>query len=358
MVEPPTSRRAEALVLSDELLADIELARLSPPQIARKAYRLARLLDDEDAMGWLHFEVNGYTLLQPENVFEPGGWEAAHRSNRGIISADGTETASATSLGQLQADIEGGRIQLAAASDPAVSLHSSNQYQHVQAPAENAQERSLLRSRMSGQQATLDKVVGAIHTYVVDRHQELRFGSAVETAFEVVRAEVDARIGSLVPDAPGMLAAAFENAASRNPELWANAASICRRLLKAAADALRPPSEPVNGRPMTDSHYINRLVDWIVEQTSSATTREFVQGDLEFLGRRLDAVDTAGQKGAHATVERYDAARFLTGTYLALGDVLRLAPEVRANTLQGTAPSGDLAEAEQSGAEPGSAYEA
>jgi len=72
MVEPPTSRRAEALVLSDELLADIELARLSPPQIARKAYRLARLLDDEDAMGWLHFEVNGYTLLQPENVFEPG----------------------------------------------------------------------------------------------------------------------------------------------------------------------------------------------------------------------------------------------------------------------------------------------
>jgi hypothetical protein len=72
MVEPPTSRRAEALVLSDELLADIELARLSPPQIARKAYRLARLLDDEDAMGWLHFEVTVTPFFSPRMSLSRG----------------------------------------------------------------------------------------------------------------------------------------------------------------------------------------------------------------------------------------------------------------------------------------------
>lgn len=130
-----------------------------------------------------------------------------------------------------------------------------------------------------------------------------------------------------MPDGPQKLAAAFENAASENPEHWANAASTCRRLLKATADALRPPGEPVNGREMSDEHYINRLVDWIVNQTESETAADVVTVELEYLGRRLDASNNAGHKGAHTEVTRFDASRFLTGTYLSLGDVLRLAPD-------------------------------
>jgi hypothetical protein len=160
---------------------------------------------------------------------------------------------------------------------------------------------------------------------VTERHQELWFGAAAETAFETVRATVDARIAELVPEAPGMLAAAFENAASNNPEHWAGAAATCRRQLKTAADSLRPPGPDVSGRKMTDAHYINRLVDWIVQQSESETGADFIVAELEYLGRRLDAVDDAGHKGAHATVSRLDAASFLTGTYLALGDVLVLA---------------------------------
>src|SRR4051794_25484455 len=82
---------------------------------------------------------------------------------------------------------------------------------------------------------------------------------------------------------------------------------------------------PLKGRPMTDSNYINRLVDWIVNRAESETQRDLIVADLEFLGRRIDAVDEAGHKGAHATVMRYDAARFLASTYLLLGDALELA---------------------------------
>jgi hypothetical protein len=322
-----TTKRAEALGLADELLADIELGRLPPQDVARKTYRLARVLDDQDAMAWLHFEVNGYRLVKPANVFEPGGWEAAVRSNRDYLEDDGKRRASATSLGELQAELEATRIQLAAAVDPSVSLHSANQHQIVTAPAGNANERLGLRRVMTSQQAVIDKVLGAIHTYVVNRYQELRFGHAAETAFETVRSEVDRRISALVPDAPGMFAAAFESAASDNPEHWAGAAATCRRLLKAAADALRPPGPAVDGREMTDRRYINRLIDWILAKSQSETAAAFVTSDLEYLGSRLDAVDEAGHKGAHASVSRFDAARFLTGTYLALGDILQLVPE-------------------------------
>jgi hypothetical protein len=173
-------------------------------------------------------------------------------------------------------------------------------------------------------QALLDRILGALHDYVAARYQELRFGAAVETAFEVVRKEVDAAIGNLVPDALPKLSAAFENATSSNPEQWANAASTCRRLLKAAADALRPPGPPVDGREMGDAQYINRLVDWIVNQVESGTVAAMIRSDLEYFGQRLDAVQNAGSKGAHAEVDRLAASRFITGTYLLLGDILRL----------------------------------
>jgi hypothetical protein len=206
-----------------------------------------------------------------------------------------------------------------------VSITSANPHQIVYPPQGNINERSAVRNFAGQQKALIDKVIGAIHTYVTDRYQELRFGGAAETAFEVVRNRVDARIAALVPDAPGMLAAAFENAASDNPEHWASAAATCRRLIKAAADTLRPPGDPVNNRTMTDAAYINRLVDWIANASDSETAADLIAADLEYLGRRLDAVDDAGHKGAHASVSRFDAARFLTGTYLLLGDILDLA---------------------------------
>ena len=158
----------------------------------------------------------------------------------------------------------------------------------------------MIRQYASSRQAVIERVVGALFSYVVERHQEVRFGAAVETAFETVRREVDTRIASLVPEAPRMLSAAFENAASDNPEHWAGAAATCRRLLKAAADSLQPTGAPIEGRPMTDSHYINRLVHWIVTRTGD-TAADLVSADLAYLGNRLDAVHGAGHKGAHDT---------------------------------------------------------
>jgi hypothetical protein len=195
------------------------------------------------------------------------------------------------------------------------------------------QERLGLRFMVADRQGLIEKVVGAIYQYVSARYQELRFGAAVESAFEVVRAEVDGAIAGLVPSALPMLSAAFENAASDQPEHWANAASTCRRLLKLAADELRPAGDDLTlpgGKTvkMGADNYVNRLATWISEQTSSETGEAMLKADLEFLGARLDAADGAGQKGAHAAaVTREEASRYITGTYLLLGDILRLRSE-------------------------------
>jgi hypothetical protein len=325
--EAAGSRRLEALTLAEEILSDIELSRIAPVDIARRTSRLARLLDDVDALEWLRFEIGGYPISE-DNTLDADAWGAATRSNR--VHIDLTEKkpkATTRSLGQLQANVEATMAQLSAATDPPLSISSANPNQFVAAPRGNAQERGLLRNFVGEERKVIDNVVGALHTYVSARYQELRFGSAAETAFEIVRREVDAAIGDVVPDALPRLSAAYENATSEHAEHWANAASTCRRLLKAVGDELRPPGPDVQGRKMGDEQYINRLVDWIANQSSSRTGAEMVMADLEYLGRRLDAADGAGHKGAHADVTRFDASRFLTGTYLLLGDILRLRSE-------------------------------
>ncbi|MGA7705314.1 MAG: hypothetical protein WB998_10515 [Solirubrobacteraceae bacterium] len=311
------TRREDALLLAEELLSDIELARIEPTAVIRKTSRLARLLDDADAMAWLSYETTGY----PEKMLDEAASAAARRSQR-MKETDEGPRADCTLIGELAVAVTAAETDLAADSGGT----SSSDYA-VLVERNKAQRRNSLVQTIRENQSILDRVVGAVHQYVADRYQELRFGSAVETAFTVIRQEVDGKIAALIPDTLPMLSAAFENASSDNPEHWQSAAGTCRRLLMTAADRLRPPGSDVKGRKMGKGHYVNRLVDWIANHATSETAADMVVADLEYLGRRLDAADGAGQKGAHVgdkPVTRVEASRFVTGTYLVLGDILEL----------------------------------
>jgi hypothetical protein len=311
----PVQRKQEALLLAEELLSDIELSRLAPAEIVRKASRLARITDDEKALKWLTFEVTGYP-----SPLTPEASQAARRSGRVRMEKrdEGLQAmASTRGLAALRADADACMAELSTPTGTAQNLAIENSRMH---------RRNGLLSQVGSSTSLIEKVVGAVHLYVSGVFHSLRFGAAAETAFEVVRREVDAGIQRLVPDALPMLSAAFERASSENPEDWASAAATCRRLLKKIADAVRPPGPDVGGRKMGPENYVNRLVAWIEERIKSGTLRDHVVADLEYLGRRLDAADAGGHKGAHAEVQRFDAARFVAGTYLLVGDILRAAP--------------------------------
>jgi hypothetical protein len=329
-VASPASRRAEALALAQDLLDDIELARLAPIDVARKTSRLARLLDDSDAIGWLRYELTAYP-----NPLTRDATNAARRSNREA----GSNEFWTASLERLSSSSAAAKERLAG-----LSAGSTSGEWALAVEREKQTERNALQKGYVDQSSLLAHVVGAFHLYAADRYQELRFGSAVESAFEVVRKEVDGRIAELVPAALPMISAAFENATSDNPEHWANAAATCRRLLKEVADALRPPGPDVE-RPdgksikMGDGNYVNRLVGWIMRQAEGETRASLINAELEFLGRRLDATVAAGNKGTHDHVSKTDASRFITATYLLLGDILALSDESNLRAVEPDNPS-------------------
>jgi hypothetical protein len=299
------TRRGEALELASSLLADIELGRSSPTDVVRRTSRLARLLDDQEAMTWLAHEIRGYRP-DPGGGLNPSVLTAAERSGRVTYRDDGSSVYLPLSVGAMQANIDAAMAQIANPITPAGAGVS-------------------YRTSVRDTREALDAVIGAMHDYASTIYQELRFGTAVESAFDRVREAVDGQIARLVPGALPTVTTAFENAASPDPEQWRNAAAACRTLLKACADALEPPGPDRAHRKMGEEQYINRLVAWIEERGQSDTATEFAIADLEYLGRRLDASVGAGHKGAHAAVGQVEAARFVAGTYLVLGDVLALA---------------------------------
>ena len=317
------TKRDEALELAEDLLTDIELSRTGAVSYARKASRLARLLNDGVEILWLHYEVVGY----PEgNNLDQIAWSAAQRSNR-VYSKDGKQYARTSSIGQIEESIAAAKLQLGSAADASHQITNTMPTAlYTPPPAGNAFERNNLRSQIASNKALLDKVVGSIYVYASTTYQKLRFGSVVETIFEDVRDKVDAQIGGLIPDALPILNTALENSQSNDKAQWKNAANACRDLLIAAADTLRPPGKPKNGISMTKAHYKNRLIDWIKENSSSDTTGDLVSSELQHLGERLDAAADTGNKGAHVSVTQEEANRYLVGTYMLLGDILDIAP--------------------------------
>lgn len=302
-------KREEALKLAEELLADIELKRLGSMDITRKASRLARLTDDVDAMSWLSFEVAGYP--QGARTLETDASDAGERSNRNYLDDVKETRFRIAGIGELEVGIETTKLQLTSKATTS-TLNES------------------LKKDLMKDQGLVDRIIGSIYVFVTTKYQELRFGNEVEAVFETIRIDVDSNIAKLVPDALPLLSTALENSRDANPIQWANAAKACRDILKATADALRPPGPATKkGVEMTDARYVNRLMDWIERHTKSKSSRNLYASDLHDLGTRLDAVTTGGHKGAHTQeLTKQQASRLIIGTYMLLGDILSLAEEV------------------------------
>jgi len=102
--------------------------------------------------------------------------------------------------------------------------------------------------------------------------------------------------------------------------------------MQAVADVIYPPRDAktisVGAKKRTiqlgAEHYINRLVAFCEERSSSERFNELVGSHLALLGDRLDAVFRAAQKGSHAMVTRDEASRTVVYTYLLIGDILEL----------------------------------
>lgn len=327
----------EAFGLSEMLLAELELDTNSLSRIALKAGRLARLMGQFDLERIMQYESSGY----PEQA---GGiaadvWTLAKLAGRVYEKKFGDELksyANIQSIEQLELQIAAARDSIAAAADPSISITSANPNQMVWPPAGNNQERTKLRAQIADSAKTLSQRRAFIYGFVSRAYEELKFSGVANDIFERTRTRVDATIGEVIPDAVKRFSAVYENLRSENDEDWSNAVHSCRRILQDTADALFPAREDKVTNPggkekvirLGPDNYINRLIAYVEEKSSSDRFNEIVGSHMKYLGERLDSIFLAAQKGSHAVIASQDEAdRYVIYTYLVVGDILKLHAE-------------------------------
>ncbi len=317
-------RRAEALELSEEILANFEMGDVPTHNIIFKMLRLARLLGDMEAVNWLGCEANGF-VRTPDGL-PPDDWSSAIRSGRtslykekGELKVEAfTETVSA-----MEAVVAVSKQRMEVTRDPHLSLTGERM------ALGNSFERQNIADKIQQYTERISTVKGTLYKYALAKNYELKFGSITQDIFAKKRDFVDHRLAKACPDAVKMFVSVWDNLQSQNAEDWANAVHSCRRILKAFADAVYPPrTEPVivDGKSVKvgEEQYINRLIQHVASKSTSDSFNSIVGSHLAYIGERLDSIYNSTNKGTHARVSVEEAERYTIYTYLLLGDILSL----------------------------------
>lgn len=318
--------------VSLDLISDIELERASLSAAALKASRLARLLNDFDSQEMFKYEAGGYPTaagILPAPIWRLAVMAGRATENKDLKTGEITATAFIESVDTLIEQISVAKLGLGAAGDPDVSITSANQYQYVQAPMGNKWERQSLQTQINSASGKLASRRALIFDYAIRSHYGLKYSGIAQDVFTRVRAKVDKQIGEIVPGAAQKFAAVYDNLRSENPEDWSNAVHSCRRILQDLADVVFPATDVprVVGKKeiqLGPDNYINRLVCYCEDQSTSSRTQAIIGSHLGFMGDRLDAVFGATQKGSHGSVSKDEADRYVLYTYMLVGDILSL----------------------------------
>lgn len=314
----PKEKIQEVVELTESVVRAFEDGEQDIQRLALRASRIARLMGDTDHMLIFQYEASGYPL--EFNKYSKEVWRLVRKAGRVIKrksedKPDGfAESAPSISLGEMLLDVKVCQDKLAA---PGTQVERKNRLVELKKEIAKLEKRKMF-----------------IYNYVVSVYYEIKFSSVAFDVFDRTRERVDGGIGELIPNAVRKFTAVYENLASSNSEDWSNAVHSCRRILQETADVLYPATEDKvikhSGKKdlvikLGPDNYINRLMAYVEENSSSKRFEEIVGSHLKYLGERLDAIFQAAQKGSHAEIASQDEAdRYVVYTYLVVGDILKL----------------------------------
>ena len=161
------------------------------------------------------------------------------------------------------------------------------------------------------------------HNKATGLYKKIAFSDAPQTAFDVLKGEIDDKLLDLDPEMAENLMLAFKGVNTNNTEEWSQALTTCRRFIEKLANTLYPPTdEKINGRSLGKNQYINRLWAFMDRSIESESNKELAKSHVDFLGYYLESLHNITHKGVHASLTRYEAVKAVLHTYLIVGDIL------------------------------------
>lgn len=329
------SKRDQALIVTEQVTNGIEDETLSTSSALLKCLKVARLLEDTDALIWLQYEYGGYPRLEDGNV-ERQAFDIAYSKGRGLISKEGKKSIFATLASELEVGIQSMRVALTNYSTQGASV--SGEYGPA---AMNTLTRTVssATSNLLKNIATDEKRLAILrakyYEYSLEKNIEMSFGNISEKIFSTYRKEVENAYSELSYQTILKLQAIEDKIDSENPEMYSQALTTCRRLFENTANELFTKHFPnFEGKmyktrsgkeiDISGDHFRNKMsavIEYLQEKSANKT---LIGSSVLYTIDWIENLSNLQNKGVHSEITKDDATKCIIHTYICLGDILSL----------------------------------
>lgn len=331
--------------LLDFALDHYDDAGVSISMNVRRAQRIAALRRDYVNQLWLQVEQSDFTVgkgVDPasqkirDQLDTLVGPEEATRSvvqaylkfqrNRNFKDENGQELQHAYSVGQIEREL----ALINKVYDDHKIPENLTQIDTYFAAQSIESGKAKLIPQLQMLPGILERIKSSVHTFLVATEAELNQGQWESPLFLRAQRYIDESLQTLAPEALLSFQGARDRLYDGGPEELSQALTSCRRMIKAIADALYPPTNEVitgddgRDRTMSDDAYRNRLVQYVKDKVGKHKEGDVLQKLLDELGSRLNSLDSLASKGVHTDVSVREAETCVLWTYMLAGDLVRI----------------------------------
>lgn len=345
-----------ALKFVQESIEELDDNEIPLSHKIRKSIRIATLLSDYDNLLWLRHEminfsddsarerikdeiISHYAPEDLKNVLVK--FIQAYVDERQSVTVDvyGNIREEKKVCISSAPEIEESIHTLTAEKDDIIPLEGLSTQEIGIIKTQSGKMRTILRVNIKQSNDILQRIKQRLFDFLNEKEKELLHGRMGSDIFEKNREYVDNRLKEIAPDALEKFKSAYERLRGLNAESGSHALLSCRRILKSLADALYPHTDKVikgpdgKERKMSEDKYKNRLWQFVTDKVKVSKARDLLLTNIEDLGNKIDKIYDLSSKGVHAEVKDSEINQCFIQTYLLVGDLLRLADEKSALTI-------------------------
>jgi hypothetical protein len=302
--------------------------------------KVARLVNDVDAMEWLDYELGGYPRNDKGYLTE-SAWNIAVQHGRSYVDRKDSKTYVFSELAaELESMISNSKGALKNFTTQGFSVSGEYALAATSRMTENVNRAisNLLNTAKTSEQH-LAILKAQFYGYAVKWQIDLQFGKTAQKVFEEYQEKVSLFFSNLSTTTLQKLSAIEDLMEDGNPERYSQILTSCRRLWEDTAKQLFDEVLPdhkektfktKSGKEIDVSgdHYNNKL-SAVIETLQGKTAKNTLVGSqIVYLIDWLGQINNSQSAGVHSDVTREQAIQCIIHTYIALGDILKLKDDI------------------------------
>lgn len=330
------TRRIQALEACEKVINGIEDESITISSALLQCSKIARLVNDIEAMEWLNYELGGYPLDDGGHL-TAYAWEVAVQHGRSFVNSKDKNVYVFTELAaELENVISNSKEALNNFSTQGFSVAGNYALAATSRMTENVNQatNNLLNSSKRNEQR-LSALKSQYYNYAVKWQIDLQFSNTAKKVFEEYQEKVGLYFSDLSTTTLQKLSAIEDLMEDGNPERYSQVLTSCRRLWEDTAKKLFEEILPEHkgklyktksGKEIDVSgdHYNNKLSAVIETLQSKAVKNTLVGSQTIYLVDWMEQINNRQSSGVHSEITREEAMQCIIHSYIALGDILTL----------------------------------